>query len=139
MFAETSDKAAHILAGRPKKEAPALIQLSVKIDEDIERELEAIALQYDRPKGYIARNLMLRGLNLFKKDGLLRDLELTPVQVIGAREEKPEGAQAAPPAPTKPGRGRRRAPIPTGRAKSYEEDMRDANKKPDDGKERKRG
>lgn len=49
------------------------VQIAVKISETLNAEIEAICSVEDRPVGYVARELMLRGLALYKLDGRLRD------------------------------------------------------------------
>lgn len=41
--------------------------------------LSVIAETEDRPLGYVARELMIRGLALYRQDGRLRDVESPPI------------------------------------------------------------
>jgi hypothetical protein len=52
-----------------KKDEP----LAMKVTESTLRTIAKIAEVEDRPIGYVARELMIRGLALYKKDGRLRD------------------------------------------------------------------
>lgn len=54
-----------------KKDVP----VTMKIASSVRDTIEQIGLNEDRPIGYVARELMLRGLALYKRDGLLRDPE----------------------------------------------------------------
>lgn len=56
-----------------KKEIP----ITMKVSESIEKRIGAIAHAEDRPKGYIARELMIRGMKLYDEDGYLRDVNDT--------------------------------------------------------------
>lgn len=49
------------------------VTIPVKISFETETELREICNTEDRPRGYVARELMLRGLNLYKQDGKLKD------------------------------------------------------------------
>lgn len=51
-----------------KKEEP----LALRLPASLKNRLIAIAYEQDRPVGYVARELMLRGLQLFEQDGKLR-------------------------------------------------------------------
>lgn len=51
-----------------KKDSP----LTIKVGESLKREIESIASNEDRPVGYVIRELMVRGLDLYRADGLLR-------------------------------------------------------------------
>lgn len=53
---------------RSRTEKEILVPLSVKVPPDIDAEVKAIAEKRDRPVGYIARKLMVRGLLLYRDD-----------------------------------------------------------------------
>jgi len=48
-------------------------QIAMKLIPDLLAELEQISRDEDRPLGYVARELMIRGLALYRVDGRLRD------------------------------------------------------------------
>lgn len=58
----------------PKQFQKKTEQVAIKMTPELHEALEKIRVAEDRPLGYIARELMIRGLALYKKDGLLRDL-----------------------------------------------------------------
>lgn len=49
-------------------------QIAVKLAPKTLKIIEAICESEDRPVGYVARELMLRGLSLYQVDGCLRDV-----------------------------------------------------------------
>jgi hypothetical protein len=51
-----------------KKELP----ITMKVSESLRQTLESIGAKEDRPLGYVARELMVRGLSLYRMDGQLR-------------------------------------------------------------------
>lgn len=50
-------------------------QVLVKMDKDLFAAFKGIAAAEDRPLGYVTRALALRGLELYRKDALLRPSE----------------------------------------------------------------
>jgi hypothetical protein len=52
-----------------KKDQP----LALRVPISLLRTIEEIAVNTDRPVGYVARELMVRGLSLYRQDGQLRD------------------------------------------------------------------
>lgn len=48
------------------------IQIAVKLPESLFHQIEDVCAKEDRPVGYVARELMLRGLSLYEQDGRLR-------------------------------------------------------------------
>jgi hypothetical protein len=65
-----------------KKSEQVLINLSPEVHALVTQ----IALNEDRPLGYVARELMQRGLNLYGKDGLLRDQQLPEISAAAQRK-----------------------------------------------------
>lgn len=61
------------------------VQIAVKIPDWLDSELSNICSKEDRPMGYVARELMIRGLELYRKDGFLR----TPID-ISKRQRIPQ-------------------------------------------------
>ena len=59
--------------GVPKEHEKKTVQIGVKLPESLYIEIERICKAEDRPVGYVARELMVRGLNLYSVDGYLRD------------------------------------------------------------------
>ena len=53
------------------------ITIGMKVSASLRRKIEEIAGDEDRPVGYVARELMVRGLALFLSDGKLRDDKLS--------------------------------------------------------------
>ena len=51
--------------------------LAMKVQSSLFERLTGIAETEDRPIGYVARELMLRGLGLYEVDGRLRDVRPT--------------------------------------------------------------
>lgn len=49
------------------------VQIAVKLPESLYATIETICAAEDRPTGYVARELMIRGLGLYQRDGRLRD------------------------------------------------------------------
>jgi hypothetical protein len=66
-----------------KKEFP----LTMKLTENVRRRIENIGEQEDRPNGYVARELMLRGLALYEEDGMLRHQEDINGQTLAPRAD----------------------------------------------------
>jgi hypothetical protein len=60
-----------------KKDVP----LAMKVPESLRIEIELIANREDRPVGYVARELMIRGLACYKNDGHLRDQAAVPRKI----------------------------------------------------------
>jgi hypothetical protein len=60
------------------------VQIAVKLPESLYATIEAICAAQDRPVGYVARELMVRGLSLYERDGKLRD-EVKPLAPVVAR------------------------------------------------------
>lgn len=56
------------------------VQIGVKISDSLNSLIEEICTNEDRPVGYVARELMIRGLALYRLDGKLRDDVQTSVQ-----------------------------------------------------------
>lgn len=67
---------------KPKKIEP----LPMKVSGEIKDALAIIAERYDRPLGYVARELMLRGLAAFRRDGQLKDSARQDVDLSAAEE-----------------------------------------------------
>ncbi len=82
----------HMPTGSPKKTEPILINL----DPETFKVVLEVCKTEDRPKGYVARLLMLRGLALYRRDGKLRD-EGLPSGVFMATLESPNQKDAAKP------------------------------------------
>lgn len=49
--------------------------IGVKVGAPDKKDLLAISKEHDRPLGYVARELMLRGLAAYKRDGKLKETE----------------------------------------------------------------
>jgi hypothetical protein len=49
------------------------VTVGTRVDEETKRILDRIVEKEDRTLGYVTRELMLRGLALYKQDGLLRE------------------------------------------------------------------
>lgn len=63
-------------AGMPKpasESAKKVNMLGLKVDEPTRVELDGISEAEDRPLGYVARELMLRGLAAYRRDGHLKE------------------------------------------------------------------
>jgi hypothetical protein len=56
---------------KPKKIEP----LPMKVSGAVKDELKEIGDEHDRPVGYVARELMLRGLAAYRRDGQLKEPE----------------------------------------------------------------
>jgi hypothetical protein len=55
--------------GRPKKEPDEiLVELPFKVAQDTIETVEQIADQLDRPRGWVARKLLLRGISVYLRD-----------------------------------------------------------------------
>lgn len=67
----------------------------MKIDRTLFDSLSTIAEAEDRPLGYVARALAIRGLALYEKDGRLRDeqRDLAPVVATIGGKHEPTKAQ----------------------------------------------
>src|SRR5436190_19923355 len=52
-----------------KKEVP----VTMKVTDSVKLALDGICADNDRPLSYVARELMLRGLALYRQDGRLKD------------------------------------------------------------------
>jgi len=59
-----------VVAVNPEKKT---VQIGVKIPGSLNETLEDICAREDRPLGYVARELMVRGLGLYRLDGKLRE------------------------------------------------------------------
>ncbi len=57
----------------PPQNEKKTIQIGVKIPESLYQILEEVCQAEDRPVGYVARELMVRGLALYRVDGFLKD------------------------------------------------------------------
>lgn len=60
-------------SGVPKTFEKKSAQLGIKVSASTLATIEQIAVNEDRPVGYVARELMIRGLGLYRQDGRLRD------------------------------------------------------------------
>jgi hypothetical protein len=69
----------------PYKAEKKSVQIAVKLPESVFQLIEQVCSKEDRPVGYVARELMLRGLTLYRNDGLLRD---QPLPEISPRAQK---------------------------------------------------
>lgn len=56
----------------PPKAGKKTVTVPIKVSQDIKDELKVICGDEDRPLGYIARELMLRGLVAYRRDGSLK-------------------------------------------------------------------
>ena len=72
-----------------KKDQPLALRVPISLLNTIEEISEA----EDRPVGYVARELMVRGLALYQRDGMLRDAQsengranLEPATVVMAKD-----------------------------------------------------
>lgn len=64
-------------AGRPKKEpGEVLVDLPIKVDPETLIDVQNIADQLDRPRGWVARKLLLRGIEVYLRDVKIRMPEL---------------------------------------------------------------
>lgn len=45
----------------------------INLEPETFKMLEKIRIEEDRPRGYVARELMIRGIGLYMKDGYLKD------------------------------------------------------------------
>lgn len=61
-----------------KKEEP----LALRIPISLKNRLIAIGFEHDRPVGYVARELMIRGLAMYEQDGKIRDSVLASEQSV---------------------------------------------------------
>lgn len=59
--------------------------VGLKVEPDDKEQLIAVCQEEDRPLGYVARELMLRGLAAYKRDGLLKE-PLTPLKASPVRK-----------------------------------------------------
>lgn len=50
-----------------------IIPVTAKLDEPTFNEIEQICAIHDRHRSYVVRELMIRGLGLYRRDGRLRD------------------------------------------------------------------
>jgi hypothetical protein len=67
-------------------------QILLNLSPDTFKEIDRIATENDRPRGYIARVLMLRGLKLYRQDGWLSQYSPATVAALeeGIRQAIPE-------------------------------------------------
>jgi len=72
------------------------ITIGMKVQDSVRRQIEEIATNEDRPVGYVARELMIRGLSLYRRDGKLRD-EGLPSGVFVATLNEPKSKLVAHP------------------------------------------
>jgi predicted transcriptional regulator len=73
-------------AGRPKKEpGEVLVDLPIKVDPETLQNVQGIADQLDRPRGWVARKLLMRGLEAYS-----RDLETKRPEIAIQTEEEEE-------------------------------------------------
>jgi hypothetical protein len=61
--------------------------LGIKVGESEKETLAEIALEHDRPLGYVGRELMLRGLAQYRRDGLLKEPP-TPIERLKESRDK---------------------------------------------------
>ena len=60
-----------VVSEKEKKDHP----LALRVPASIHQYLVEISREHDRPLGYVARELIVRGLNLYQKDGVLKEAE----------------------------------------------------------------
>lgn len=76
-------------------------QVLVNLPPSVYEALSQIAEREDRPNGYVARELMMRGLAMYQRDGHLRHDDQPPLQGIPTvkmkfvREEENKGVRKA--------------------------------------------
>ena len=70
--------------GRPKKESgEVLVDLPIKVDPKALEDMESIADQLDRPRGWVARKLLMRGMEVY-----FRDLKTTGPEIAIQTEQE---------------------------------------------------
>lgn len=74
----TSATTVYMPSDTGKKEIP----VTMKLSESQLLRLEEICERRDRPRSYVARELMLRGMALFNQDGKLRESDETVASVL---------------------------------------------------------
>ena len=80
----------------PEKFEKKLVPLTMKTSQSLRDEIERIGEAEDRPFSYVARELMIRGLALYRRDGKLRD-EGLPSGVFVATLNEPKSKLVAHP------------------------------------------
>lgn len=65
-----------------KKDAP----ITLKVQASLLSQLKEISDLEDRPLGYVARELMVRGIGLYRADGQLRDTHVSASNGLPAAE-----------------------------------------------------
>lgn len=81
----TSDRTVYMPSDGNKKEIP----VTMKLSEQQLLMLEDICARHDRPRSYVARELMLRGIALYKQDGKIREADEV-VRTVTFREKDKE-------------------------------------------------
>lgn len=64
-----------------KKDQP----LALRVPSSLLNKLNEISRLDDRPLGYVARELMVRGLSLYQHDGKLRDIDLKGERMVNGK------------------------------------------------------
>jgi hypothetical protein len=77
----------------PIFEGKKVLNVGVKVNEEMRQELEAIAAAEDRPMSYVVRELAVRGLALYKQDGRLKATEAEENILQTANEITPAKGQ----------------------------------------------
>jgi len=72
------------------------VGISTRVADSLKRELDAIADEHDRKPAYVIRELLIRGLSLYRRDGKLRD-EGLPSGVFVATLNEPKSKLVAHP------------------------------------------
>ena len=65
-----------VVSEKEKKDHP----LALRVSASIHQYLVEISREHDRPLGYVARELIVRGMNLYQKDGILKETEKKPIR-----------------------------------------------------------
>lgn len=68
--------------GMPKTLEKKTENFSLKVPSSLMETLSDISEKEDRPLGYVGRELMIRGLRLYRKDGRLRDDQTQTVAIL---------------------------------------------------------
>ncbi len=66
-------------------------QILINLDLETFKLVNKIAASDDRPRGYVARELMIRGLNLYRQDGLLKDATANGERTANENSKQPYG------------------------------------------------
>ena len=57
----------------PKTKPKRIVTMGMKVSDEEKAKIKEISEEHDRPLGYVARELMLRGLAAYERDGKLRE------------------------------------------------------------------